>query len=248
MNHKQAGVSDQALVTAIRTNMCDFFRHVSRSDLKEHFENQQFTRWYTPLPHPWFNGMLSSRPYDEGDDAFIETTIQYFREKGIHSFTWWMEPHLSPPDWEQILPRHGFRFSNDTPGMAIDLNDLNDSLRLPDGFEIRVVNDEESLHGWVKTFINGYGLPSHWEPLAFDLWVQLGLDLPMRNYLGYLNGEPVSTSSVFFLAGALQESIVCPRCPKCEATASALRLPLNLCRMHMTWAIVWACFNPPKWD
>ncbi|HET9905872.1 MAG TPA: GNAT family N-acetyltransferase [Anaerolineales bacterium] len=198
MNHIQADMSDEALVTAIRNNMCDFFRHVSRSDLQEHFESQQFTRWHSPLPHPWFNGVLSSRAYEEGDDAFIEATIQYFREKGILSFTWWMEPHVSPPAWEQIQSRHGFRYSNDTPGMAIDLNDLNDSPRLLEGFEIRVVNDEETLHAWVKTFIHGYGLPSHWESLTFDLWVQLGLDLPIRNYLGYLNAEPVSTSTVFY--------------------------------------------------
>jgi ribosomal protein S18 acetylase RimI-like enzyme len=31
--------------------------------------------------------------------------------------------------------------------------------------------------------------------------MQLGLDLPVRNYLGYLNGRPVSTSTVFYGGG-----------------------------------------------
>jgi hypothetical protein len=60
----QTDVSDEALVTAICANMCDFFRCLSKSNLAEHFEHEQFTPWYTPLPHPWFNGVLSSnRPW-----------------------------------------------------------------------------------------------------------------------------------------------------------------------------------------
>ena len=31
--------------------------------------------------------------------------------------------------------------------------------------------------------------------------MQLGLDLPIRNYLGYLNGGPVATSTVFYGGG-----------------------------------------------
>ena len=85
--------------------------------------------------------------------------------------------------------------------MAIDLDEMNGSMQSPDGFEIRVVDDEESLHTWSKAFLNGYGLPPDWESITFDLWMQLGLDLPIRNYLGYLNGDPVSTSTVFYGGG-----------------------------------------------
>ena len=200
MDHIQTNVSDEALVTAIRANMCDFFRHLSRSNPAEHLENRQFTRWYTPLPHPWFNGVLSSAPPDE-DDAFIDETIEYFRLKGTNIFTWWMEPHVKSSDWKSVLSAHGFGFSNDTPGMAADLHEMNVSNPSTDGFEIRVADDEESLHTWVKVFVSGYGLPSGWESITFDLWLQLGLDLPIRNYLGYLNGQPVSTSTVFHGGG-----------------------------------------------
>ena len=198
----QTDVSAEALVTAIRANMCDFFRHTSKSNPAEHFEDAKFTRWYTPLPHPWFNGVLSSNPPMDDDDPFIVETTKYFRGKGVHAFTWWLEPHLKPSDWEPALSKHGFGFSDDTPGMAVDLHELNDAIQTADRFEIRSVADEESLHIWAKVFVNGYGLPRNWESIAFDLWRQLGLDLPIRNYLGYLNDEPVSTSTVFYGGGA----------------------------------------------
>jgi ribosomal protein S18 acetylase RimI-like enzyme len=135
-------------------------------------------------------------------DPFILQTVKYFRARGVNTFTWWMEPHLKPSDWEPALSKHGFGFSNGTPGMAVDLHELNDAIQPVNGFEICSVDDEESMHTWANVFVNGYGLPSAWESITFDLWMQLGLDLPLRNYLGYLYGKPVSTSTLFYGGGA----------------------------------------------
>jgi ribosomal protein S18 acetylase RimI-like enzyme len=197
----QTDVSEEALVTAIRANMCDFFRHLSRSNPAEHFENEQFTRWYTPLPHPWFNGVLCSNPYNDTDESFINETVEVFHGQRVQTFTWWLEPQLKPSDWRPALSRHGFGFSNDTPGMAIDLHEMNESMPNVDGLEIRVAGEAESIRTWTGMFIKGYGLPPAWESTTFELWMQLGLDLPMRNYLGYLNGKPVATCTIFYGGG-----------------------------------------------
>jgi len=202
MNHIQTDTSNEALITATRANICDLFRLVGNANPKEHFENEKFTRWYTPLPHPWFNGVLSTKPFEETDESFIEETIQYFRGKGVGTFTWWMDPHLKPSDWKTALSKHGFGFSDDTPGMALDLQELNESQPPVDGLEIRVVADEESLHIWAKVFTTGYGLPPDWENTVFDLWLKLGLDFPVRNYVGYLNGKPASTACILYGGGA----------------------------------------------
>jgi ribosomal protein S18 acetylase RimI-like enzyme len=201
MNPIQTDVSAEALVTAIRANMCDFFRHTSRSNPVEHFENEQFTRWHTPLPHPWFNGVLSSK-LPETDASFIPETINYFRNKGVNTFTWWLEPHLKPGDWDTVLYHHGFGFSNETPGMAVDLQELNDVTPSPDRFEVREVTDEASMRTWATVFVQGYGLPPAWESITVDVWMQLGLDFPFRNYLGYWNGQPVCTATLFYGGGA----------------------------------------------
>jgi len=197
MDNIQTDVSTGALITAIQANLCDLFRLLSRADPAEHYENGKFTRWHTPIPHPWFNGVLSSDPPTVDDDPFIDETVQYFRDKGVPAFTWWMEPHLKRSDWEPVLFRHGFGLTDDTPGMAVDLQAINESMPLPDGFEVRVVKDEDTLRTWANIFVNGYGLPAGWESNVFDLWMKFGLELPTHNYLGYLNNRPVSASTVF---------------------------------------------------
>ena len=202
MDPIRTDVSEAALVTAIRANMCDFFRCLARSDPAKHHETDRFTRWASPLPHPWFNGVLCSKLPNEADVNFIDETVQYFRTKKVRTFTWWMEPHLNPLEWEPVLSKRGFGFSDDTPGMAIDLQELEASRPAIEGLEIRRVEAEEALRAWAATFVNGYGLPADWELPTLQLWKQLGLDLPMRNYLGYWNGKPVATSSLFLGGGA----------------------------------------------
>jgi ribosomal protein S18 acetylase RimI-like enzyme len=202
MDTIQTDVSDHALITAIRANICDFFRQLSRSNPAEHFENGQFTRWYTPLPHPWFNGVLSSNLPNQDNEAMITEAIKYFRDMGISTFTWWMEPPLKSSDWESALAKYGFGFSDDTPGMAVDLHALNESLSPIAGLEVRIVEDEETLRTWIDTFMPGYGLPVDWASITYELWLKFGFDFPTRNYLGYLNGKPVSTSTVFYGGGA----------------------------------------------
>jgi len=202
MMNIQTDVSESALITATRANMCAFFQHMDRSDPTRGFENEKFTRWLTPLPHPWFNGVLCVRPPEPGDESFIAETIQHFKDKKVEVFTWWLAPHLRPVDWEAILSVHGFRFSNDTPGMTVDLHELNEPVKDVPGLEIRPVLDAAMLRLWANVFVRGYGLPLDWEQSVFEIWMKLGLDFPVRNYLGYLDGEPVSTSTVFYGGGA----------------------------------------------
>ena len=202
MVYIQTDASDESLITATRANMSDLFRLMSRAIPEEHFENEKFTRWYTPLPHPWFNGVLSTKPVEEADGAFIEETIRYFRGKGVNTFTWWMDPPLRASDCKTALFKHGFGFSDDTPGMAVDLQALNESQPPVDGLEIRDATDEEFLRTWTTVFVKGYGLPSDWENIMFDLWSKLSLDSRVRNYVGYLNGNPVCTSCMIYGGGA----------------------------------------------
>jgi len=202
MNEIQTDLSEQALIMAIRANLCDFYRYLSRSLEERGSPDERFTCWCTSLAHPWFNGVLSSRAALEGDETFIEQTLEYFRSKHVGAFTWWMEPNLKPSDWEPVLSAYDFRFSDDTPGMAADLRGLNESTQTIDGLKVRAVTDEETLHTWAHVFTRGYGLPADWETSVYDLWLKLGLDLPIRNYIGFLNGQAVATSSLYLGGGA----------------------------------------------
>ena len=202
MSNIQSDLSEPALVNAIRGNLCDFFRFLTRSlPPDDGLENENFVRWHTPLPHPWFNGMLCSTSPSQADGNFIQDSIQYFKKRDVDVFTCWLEPHLQRSDWDSYLAEHGFGFSDGTPGMAVDLNSLPETPARPKGLEIRIVEDEDEMRAWAHVFTPGYGLPADWENMIFEVWLGLGLDFPVRNYLGYLDGELLSTSTLFYGAG-----------------------------------------------
>ena len=202
MSSIQTDLSKSALVHAIRGNLCEFFRFLTRTlPPGNRFENDKFARWYTPVAHPWFNGFLCNDPPSKADGEFIRETVQYFEERGVRTFTGWLEPQLNRSEWEPFLAKHGFGFSEGTPGMAVDLHTIPGSTSVTDGLEIHRVEDESSLRTWTHVFTQGYGMPQDWEGTIFKVWSMMGLSFPIRNYLGTVDGEPVCTSTIFYGAG-----------------------------------------------
>lgn len=194
--------SDAALITATRANLCDFFRHLAKSNHAGYFENERFIRWRTQIAHPWFHGILAKFPPKPGDDSFIEDSIANFRNHQARLFTFWMDPPQTRADWESALKKFGFGYSDTTPGMAVELNALSESALIVDGLEFKIADDDKSAWVWAEVFTQGYGLPLGMEPSIFETWGSMGRNLPLRNYIGYLNGKPVATSCLFLGGGA----------------------------------------------
>jgi ribosomal protein S18 acetylase RimI-like enzyme len=194
--------SDAALITATRANLCDFFRHLAKSNHAGYFENERFIRWRTQIAHPWFHGILAKFPPKPGDDSFIEDSIANFRNHQAGLFTFWMDPPQTRADWESALKKFGFGYSDTTPGMAVELNALSESALIVDGLEFKIADDDKSAWVWAEVFTQGYGLPLGMEPSIFETWGSMGRNLPLRNYIGYLNGKPVATSCLFLGGGA----------------------------------------------
>jgi len=201
MNDVLTDLSTPALVHAIKDNLLEFFRYLKYAPQTDFYADGKLARWHTRVPHPWFNGVSVAQPASPGDERIIQETIAYFRSRGVSAFTWWVEPSLSVRTWENPLKPIGFHYDNDTPGMAVDLHALREDLSSPSTLKILPVEDLDSLKLWTHVFIAGYGLPAAWEKDFLDLMAGLGIDLPMRNYLGYLDGEPVATSNLFLGAG-----------------------------------------------
>jgi ribosomal protein S18 acetylase RimI-like enzyme len=85
--------------------------------------------------------------------------------------------------------------------MAVELAKMNVP-KAVDGLDVQIIRDDAGLRVWANVFVNGYGLPPAWETSIYESWRHFGYDFPVRNYLGYLHGKPVSTSCLIFGGGA----------------------------------------------
>jgi hypothetical protein len=85
--------------------------------------------------------------------------------------------------------------------MASDLLALAEEFPAPAGLAIEQVRDREMLNVWAHTAFTGLGFPQDGNAQAVELFAGLGFELPLRSYLGTLDGEPVATSQLFLGAG-----------------------------------------------
>jgi ribosomal protein S18 acetylase RimI-like enzyme len=194
-------LSQASLANAAKGNLYAFFRQFMHSTCVEFNEQRTSIRWRTAIPHPWFNGVLSSIPPTRDESHHIQATVAYFQEHQVAGFTWWLEPKLKLAPWMEALGPSGFAYADDTPGMARDLSALPRDSQHPSQAIIRQVQDLETLSEWTHTFILGYQLPAEVEKPFYELLVSFGFELPFRHYIGYLYGKPVATSTLFLGAG-----------------------------------------------
>ena len=203
MNGVLRDLSVLALVEAIKANLFGWLRYLGSSPKAELHDSPELTRLLTGLPTPTLNAVLRTRAEPGNVDAIIEKTVAHFRSRGVTRFCWWIGPDSRPTDLAEHLVAHGLTYREGGAGMAVDLLALNEDLPAPAGLAIEHVEDTEGLGQWARASFAGIGLPETSVPGGIDLFAGLGFDLPLRNYLGILNGEPVATSQLFLGAGVV---------------------------------------------
>jgi ribosomal protein S18 acetylase RimI-like enzyme len=192
-------LSAPALVAAIKANLFAWYRYLGRSPKAELFDSAQLTWVRTGISNSFVNCVLRTQLKPEHVDATIEETLAHF--KNVAAISWWTEPGTQPTDLGEYLLAHGLAYTEGGPGMAVDLRALNEDLPTPPNLTVERVDDAEALEKWAYASIVGFELPDAEISIWFDVFAGLGFDLPLRNYVGFLDGEPVATSQLFLAAG-----------------------------------------------
>ncbi len=194
-------LSTPALVGAIKANLFEYYRYLGRSPQAELYDGPRLTWLLTGILHPFLNGVLRTQlgPDDVGES--IEATLAHFQSRGMTKLSWWTEPGTQPADLGEHLLAHGLTYTDGGPGMAVDLLALNEDVTAPSDLAIRRVGDIKTLKRWVHASATGFGLPDTSEGPCVDLFAGLGFELPLRNYVGLLKGEPVAAAQLFLGAG-----------------------------------------------
>jgi GNAT superfamily N-acetyltransferase len=192
-------LSKPALVAAIKANAFEWWHYLGRSPKAEFYDSPELTWLRTGISNSFVNCVLRTRLGPENVDAVIEGTLAHFQD--VAAMSWWTEPGTQPADLGVHLMDHGLTYTGGASGMAVDLLELNEDLPTPTGLTIEHVEDTEALEKWAYASIMGFEHPETDVNIWFDVFAGLGFELPLRNYVGILDGEPVATSELFLAAG-----------------------------------------------
>jgi GNAT superfamily N-acetyltransferase len=195
-------LSPADLVSALETNMYEFYKPWGRTPQAELWEDADLIQVVTDLPFALTNGIFGARLAPERVDAAIEATIARLASRQVPGL-WWTGPSTQPSDLGRYLESHGFAHTGDTPGMAVDLLALAQDAPQSTGLTIKRVEDRQMLRIWAEVGWVGTGFPASDQDEFAELELSIGLppDRPRYRYLGFKDGVPVATSAMVLHAG-----------------------------------------------
>jgi GNAT superfamily N-acetyltransferase len=124
---------------------------------------------------------------------------------------WLVGPSSGPADLTERLLASGLVQVSDNPGMAVDLGQWQPDGALPVGTTIDPVVDAAGLEAWREVQRRGLGLDEAATEAWFTAHRRPGFEpeLPLRNWVARLNGQPVAAAALFDGAGVAGIYNVC---------------------------------------
>jgi hypothetical protein len=108
-----------------------------------------------------------------------------------------------PSDLGAHLESHGLTHADDLPGMAVDVQALNEDIPFPAELAIERVSGAEILNNYIEVLRVGFEMPEFTSEGYFDLCTAVGLteESLLRNYVGRLDGGKVLTTHIAHVRG-----------------------------------------------
>lgn len=193
---------EKVVKESIKENWKHYHYCLGRSPCVELSIGRYLTWFITNMPDHFMNLVVCSELPSEGADELVGNALSRFRSLNIKRLSWLAEEYVSATEIRKSLVAHGLTFEKSfATEMAVDLMSLRESTALPTGLKIIPVEDRKTLSKWIHVASIGFGVPEEFESTWYDFFVEAVLDLPFRNYLALLNGQPVGTSQLFLSAG-----------------------------------------------
>lgn len=192
---------DKALIDAIEQNCIDFFMEYGRGPGGEVHDEDGVTWFTTGLPHPLFNGVMTSQLAREDMDRRIDDLIREFRVRHL-PLEWTVGTSTVPQEIGRHLEAKGLRHLVRVPGMAVSLHEVADA-PLPDGLTIEPTRDRTEFETAMRIALATFEIPVEFAPRLADLEEAMPSDHrdAMQTYLGRYRGKAVASSVLFASAG-----------------------------------------------
>ncbi|MBN1428577.1 MAG: GNAT family N-acetyltransferase [Anaerolineae bacterium] len=196
--------SDADLTTAIESNLFEMFRVLYGYLPNPMYRDGPDATWFmSDLPLIEFNGVFHARLSPDSLDTQIREIVANFKAQN-KPMVWWTGPSTQPENLGTHLQACGLLHVDDSPGMAIVLDDLKHK-ELPSNpsLTIKRVSSPDDMKQWGIPFGVSFDEPKKAVPLLCDSLSTFGFDEQeaLHHYIGMLNGNVVGCSTVYLGAG-----------------------------------------------
>ena len=202
MSERVQELTPTTAVRAIEANLFEFYRLVAAETHAEFYDGPELLWMITDIPFFLFNSTLRAHLSPDTADAEIEAAIARCVSRNV-PMLWWTGPATQPANLGAFLMTHGFLHIDDVPGMAVDLQELNERLSTTHDVTVELVRNADALQTWCQVAAIGFEMPDFVASAFADFFTNVGFDQQMllRNYIAWHQDKPVATTSLFLGAG-----------------------------------------------
>jgi len=194
MNNKLDSIDKKSLLNAIESNLDDFYIKCSNHPNFNSQSNDKI-KWVKAKYADWPDCIFRVNFKDLNIETEINQIKKLIKEKKAPN-AWTVGPLTNPPDLGGILESYNFSNVYHQAGMTLNLKELiNKDLEL-EKLDIKIVQNETMLQQWANTVSLVFKIK-----IDLDLLKYLLLEKKSRFYLGFYNGEPVSTLLLYLSSG-----------------------------------------------
>lgn len=192
----------ESVKASIKKNWKNYHYFLGRAPSVELSIGRYLTWLITDMPDHFMNLVVCTDLPQEGIDTLVKEALEHFKTLNIKKLCWLAEAGVPAQEIKKHLLANGLTFRESyATEMAIDLMTLSRDHHLPDGLEIRQVDDDESLRQWIHVASVGFGVPVEMEEIWFEFFNYAACRNPFQTYLGFLLGKPVATAQLCNSAG-----------------------------------------------
>ncbi len=159
-------------------------------------------RSISDVPFPLFNSVLGASFAEANVDATVVGILAPYVDRGV-PMMWWTGPRTRPANLAKALERQGLLSVASQPCMSLELDGFEpESPRIP-GFRIERVWNRSLAADWSRAVRVAFGFPDPVVAIYTEAMIQFGFgpDVPFEHWVGYLDGTPVASASLFRCAG-----------------------------------------------
>lgn len=194
--------SFERVIRAIEENTAEFLLAMGRAAGSDERNDPSIQWTIGGSPIAYHNCVVRANLTAEIADQAILDTLKCLHDHHVPG-TWHVGPSMRPLDLDRRLLAHGFTETGSESGMAIDLNSPVVAVPSPTTLQIRRIHNAHTLTVWTDTLGQGFGEGPREAAWVGAMYQRIGLEdsAPWRHYLGYHDGLPVATASLFCGAG-----------------------------------------------
>jgi GNAT superfamily N-acetyltransferase len=158
--------------------------------------------------------VLAMQLPSESADAAIDDTLRRIGQH-VDEVDWFVFPSCRPTDLgDRMIACNGtggpdgkWELYGDIGGPGgnwiwADLNTLPDSMSVPEGFRVKRVTDQSMLDEWIEINARGFGATDYGTFHAAYARHGFGEDALVNHYIGYVDEEPVTSSTLLIAGGS----------------------------------------------